>query len=567
MKRIISNKVFFSLILFTIFCLAFIYPQNVRATIEDGDYYRSKGLYQEAIKEYKKYEDFYNYYLLRNINNSELYREYSKLLADVLLRIAETYFLWDKLDYMKLYCNKIIFLSKKIGADSFIDPIRIRAEYLLKNPYAYFKKYYPDSSFNNDSSTNDVIIQDDALIQDDTDNNNDTEENMIDVVISPAETDNNDVLDMDISEIADLTEEDYMRIELEDEQVLLEESALTDEELNETLSEINMLINTMAEEEDTQEHVSSDNSQDEDTESNIVITEPLSELKLVTEQKSNPVEGPASSQLLLTGEGENLLVIHLACFSQELENRIEKPAYVSIDNGNMITSIDNDVRIESLTTEEVRIYLTIYLTEDYTIKQLNDLSNSIIYFILSIPPGYHVFLTLFNEITSEPELIEVNSDNLSDIMSFIKPSKSSSFEDFINKTYTSVKEHDYAKGVMPRFNIIINDEPEKVGASLSNKANEVSIPIYFFSPKDYSISTEMILKRITNNTIGTYSYGGFEPDLRNFLHSIALYLVQSTFLIKWENDIINKDDDLLINVDFVYSNDKYNITFDTSLIP
>ncbi len=120
------------ILILTFFSVMSLSSGMLSATIKDADDLREQGEYEKAIEEYKQYEDFYNYYLIKNLNNKNMYREYSRLLADIMIRIAETYDDWGKEQKMVEYCNKIIFLSKKMGDDDIINKIRERAEDLMK---------------------------------------------------------------------------------------------------------------------------------------------------------------------------------------------------------------------------------------------------------------------------------------------------------------------------------------------------------------------------------------------------------------------------------------------------
>jgi hypothetical protein len=496
---------------------------NAQASLDEADKYREQGLYEEAIEEYKKYEDFYNYYLLKNINNSNLYLEYSRLLADVLLRIAETYYEWGKKDNMVIYCKKVIFLSDKIGKDEVIDPIRKRAEELLggKTP------------------------------------------------ITPQQVeDEEDDVDYEYEDIAELTEDEYIQLELEDRYSLLDDSPLTDEELDETLEDINNTFDELPEVESTEEETI---TEEEITggEGELELMEEEEEITLNTVQNFNPFDGPVSSQLMVKEkDGRNYIVVHLTEFDVVLPQKLGKPNFVSITDGNKTINSDNtDIDINSLNTEETRIYITINLTKYYTAGDLSKLTDSVIQFLLSIPPGFHTYLTYFNENDGRIINAELNTDNIYEIMDIIKPNSKISTNALLESTFEFIETHDTSIEKQPRFIISIHDE-DSINISLSNRANELSVPINMFTLNEsLTPMTEMSMKRITTNTSGVFLNGGLDEKINDFFYLIALYMVQSSFLISWPIEAMPADRNLKIIVEFTYDEKTYSILFDTSLIP
>ncbi len=522
MKKLGIFKYIIASTLLLIISIYILPLQNANASLDEADKYREQGRYEEAIEEYKKYEDFYNYYLLKNINNSNLYLEYSRLLADVLLRIAETYYEWGKRNQMENYCKKIIFLSKKIGDDKVINPIRKRAEELLAG----------------------------------------------NVPITP-QVDQDEDSEINYEEIAELSEDEYIILELEDKYSLLDESPLTEDELDDTYNEIVNTFGDLPEIETTEVEVIPD---DEPTVEDVIIELPeedTEEIKLNTVQNFSPFDGPVSSQIMTREEnGDNFIVVHLTEFDVVLPEKLGKPDFVSITDGqNTINSDDTNISINPLNTEETRIYLTINLSQYYSTFSLNKLSEALIQFLLSIPPGFRPYLTYYSEDDGKIINAELSTDNIFDIMKKIKPNSGISTNALIQSTFDFIDNHDSSIGKQPRFIISIHDE-KSINISLSNRANELSVPINMYVLKgNLSAMEEMGIKRITSNTSGVFLNGNFDENLNDFFYLIALYMVQSSFIISWPIEAMENTRNLRIVVEFTFEDKSYSILFDTSLIP
>jgi hypothetical protein len=266
--------------------------------------------------------------------------------------------------------------------------------------------------------------------------------------------------------------------------------------------------------------------------------------------------------------GDNFIIVHLTEFDVVLPQKLGKPDFVSITDGQKtINSDDTDIKINSLNTEETRIYLTINLTQNYSTFSLNKLSESLIQFLLSIPPGFHPYLTYYSKEDGKIINAELSTDNIFDIMKKIRPNSEISTNALIQSTFDFIENHDSSIGKQPRFIISINDE-ESINISLSNRANELSVPINMYILKDnLSSMTEMGLKRITSNTSGVFLNGNFDENLNDFFYLIALYMVQSSFMISWPIEAMENTRNLRIVVEFTYEDKSYSILFDTSLIP
>jgi hypothetical protein len=669
--------------------------QQIGASIEEADIKRQEGLYKEAITEYKKYEDFYNYNLLRNINNPQLYREYSRLLAGILIKIAESYNDWERYRGVEAYCDKVIFLSERIGNDRYINPIKKRALELLKSLgrdtavnnttddyYSDSENLYIDSE--EDAKDNEkvtIFVSDDGNNNKENENNANEREDAIEINVDEEKEKKDPIINSEEIEIPDeepseylsyedkkkeekvkladvnnygeMSENDFIRLEREDEKSLLADEPVTEEELNKTMDDLKYYLaqldgsyteSTTIIDDDGEEfnlsetdvadldgsedielpesfevYLEEDNEtegnsetvieEDDETESATITdlpeidddsTTPVIEdderpsspfeiedtdygLDLITDQKFNPQAGPVTSQLLNNKYSKSSIVMHLTKFGQVLKNRIEKPTFVSISDGEKTLTYseptlseggessfaldgDNDeIEVNSLTTENVRIYVSLNLSKTYTNIELDKLSHSLTQFLLSLPLGYRVYLSRINN--TEVDFVPLNSNNLFSIIELLKDSSETSTNDLLKKTYEQIAKDDNVEK-NPRFLILMSDSPDVINIGISKQANELSIPLHIFSISEtLSGAEEKVLSRASSNTFGTYSYGDMETNLTEYLYNIALYLVQGSFIISWDKDAFSNLDNLLINIKFLYDKQIYEITFDTSLIP
>lgn len=677
------------IILFIASLFMTISSQQADASIEDADIKRLEGLYKDAITEYKEYEDFYNYNLMRNVDKPELYREYSRLLAEILLKIAESYDEWERYRGVEAYCDKIIILSNRIGKDKFIDPIKKQAKNMLSSlgkPVSTSSGSDKHYSEHNDES---LYISSDTNNTNDADTNNENEK--ISLFVNDSENtkekeDEDPIINSEEIEIPDdeldekyssykdykkkkeepvkfanvdkygeMSEDEFIRLEREDEKSLLADEPITEEELDKTMSDLENYLALLddtssesttieddpesdeftlsdtdvatlddteddmelpdsfevfldeepSEEDSTAEitdnsHIEDDDAdtatiadiEDDDTDIATIadIEEPATpiiedgerptstfeledtetELELIEEQKLDPNSGPVTSQLLSSDKYEkSSIIMHLTKFGQVLSTRIEKPTYVKISDSdnNMLeySETKNEIEVNSLTTENVRIYLSLNLSNDYDDKQLEHLSTSLTQFLLSLPLGYSVYLSLING--SDVDFVSLNTENLFNIDTLLKDDSNLSTNNLLKLTYNQISKDDNIYK-SPRFLLLISDKPDVINIGVSKQANELSVPLHIFSISESLSDNEIqVLSRISSNTFGTYSNGDMETKLVTYLYNIALYLVQGSFILSWDSNAFSSLDNLTINIKFLYNKQAYEMIFDTSLMP
>ncbi len=259
------------------------------------------------------------------------------------------------------------------------------------------------------------------------------------------------------------------------------------------------------------------------------------------------------------------MVLHLTKFGLELSEKLGKPSFVSIDDGtNKITSDETDIKIDFLSTETARIYITINLTKEYSISELSDIHKALTDLILATPPGTSIFLT-YSNLSGTINNVEINSDNLFDTINQIASKSKKSTNELLVETFKVIEHHDSIEQ-LPRFILSIHDE-SKLKARLANKANELYTPIhmYIINKNGLTKEEETNIKRLTENTTGTYKLGDVTSFI-DYVYTFSLYLVQSTFVVKWHSTYTSNIDELEIVVTFNYMDKEYTIKFNMALV-